>query len=92
MEAASALPFTSGLLSEAGEAGSVAVKVGSAGSVESSVYSKGAEQGEVFSAPSVAVALNWVATSAVTVALRPGDSNSAAEPWASSGPEQSPDS
>ena len=36
MEAASALPFTSGLLSEAGEAGSVAVIVGAAGTAESS--------------------------------------------------------
>ena len=51
---------------------------------------KGAEQAEVLPAGSVAVAENSEVVLSSTPPARPGEAKSAAEPWDSGGPEQSP--
>jgi hypothetical protein len=71
-----------GVLSFAGESGSVSVSVGSAGAVESSTYVIGLEQGETFPAASVAVARYVTVALLLTETVRPGDAKLAALPWA----------
>ena len=51
---------------------------------------KGAEREEVLPAGSVAVAENSEVVLSSTPPARPGEAKSAAEPWDSGGPEQSP--
>jgi len=72
-----------GVLSLAGESGSVSLSWGGAGAVESSTYLRALEHGEVLPAASVAVALNKVIVLSAIVAPRPGDLNWTAEPDAS---------
>src|SRR5262245_17119792 len=80
VEPASEVPFSSGLLSLAGESGSESVIEGTSGAAEFSSYSNGDEQSEVLPAESVAVAVKVAVMSSSTVAVSPGEAKSAAEP------------
>jgi hypothetical protein len=85
-----AVPFTLGLLSFAGDAGSVAVIDGALGPVESSVYENVVEQLEGFPAASTAFAENVVVASPGTLAAMPAPVNCATVPVASAVPVQVP--
>ena len=90
VDPASAVPFTFGELSFAGEPGEVASEVGLAGAVESSTnVTESVEHADTFPAASVAVAKNVVLVSFVTDTAKPGLSNAAAVPVAATLLEQS---
>ena len=85
------MPSSSGLVSLAGEGGEESSMLGVEGGVESSVYVNPDEHAEVFPAASVAVAVNVVELSSLTLTVSPGELKAAALPVAAGLPVQSAD-